>query len=431
MSLNLLSRESEPHRSEMLSPLRNANFVLLWIGQSVSSIGNGMYTITLAWVVYSLTHSASNMSIVLIANIIPQLALILFGGVLADRVQRRLVILCTNSAAAIITAGLAYAVDRHILGMPGILTASFALGVTSAFFSPAFSSIFKDILTPEQRISGNSLRGMSSNAVRLVSPAIGGFVYGLGGATLGFGLDSLSFLVAASAVALANVPRRKMQMQGTILGDMRDGVSYIARTNWLRSIVLVSLLINVFCVAPVELLLALVVRDGHHSSAFLGMLLSSQAAFAAVTAWMIGKLGKRIRGGFGFFLLTGVMAVGVFVTGVAASIWVLLFVGTALIGIGFGCNVLEDILMQSCVPDEILGRVYSIGVLTSYALLPVGYIFAGAGTKYLGGSGVLVLGGVCGVVSCVALYAWSHGSLEIASRSKTSAEPGLNKAGRA
>ena len=141
--------------------------------------------------------------------------------------------------------------------MPGILTASFALGVTSAFFSPAFSSIFKDILTPEQRISGNSLRGMSSNAVRLVSPAIGGFVYGLGGATLGFGLDSLSFLVAASAVALANVPRRKMQMQGTILGDMRDGVSYIARTNWLRSIVLVSLLINVFCVAPVELLLAL------------------------------------------------------------------------------------------------------------------------------------------------------------------------------
>ena len=93
MSLNLLSRESEPHRSEMLSPLRNANFVLLWIGQSVSSIGNGMYTITLAWVVYSLTHSASNMSIVLIANIIPQLALILFGGVLADRVQRRLVIL--------------------------------------------------------------------------------------------------------------------------------------------------------------------------------------------------------------------------------------------------------------------------------------------------------------------------------------------------
>src|ERR1700678_3789206 len=113
--------------SRFRGPLRNRNFVFLWLGQTVSSIGNGMYTITLAWSVYSSTGSSSDMGLVLAANVVPNLAFTLFGGVLADRLQRKTIIVWTNLASTAVTAGLAVAALTHRLEIGGILLASFAL----------------------------------------------------------------------------------------------------------------------------------------------------------------------------------------------------------------------------------------------------------------------------------------------------------------
>jgi MFS family permease len=397
--------------ASLVRPLRNRNFVLLWFGQSVSSVGNGMYAITLAWAVYSLTHSASKMGIVLAANVVPQLCLALFGGVLADRVERRLVILATNIAAAAITGFLALAASHHSLGAAWIVAASFGLGVATAFFVPAFSAIFKDVLSSEERTAANSLRGVTSNVVRLISPALGGLVYAAGGATLGFGLDAVSFLVAVIAVAVSNIPHRKMHVPGTIFSEIGDGVKYIVRTAWLRNLILTALVTNTLCIAPIEVLLALVVRDAHHSSSFLGSLLSGQAAFAAVGSAIIGRFSDRIRALTGFFALSGVLAAGVAITGAAASVSLLLFVGVSLIGVGFSCNVLEDTVMQAQVPDELIGRVYGVGMLAAFSLLPLGYAYAGTGARVFGPDAVLISGGVCGVLLCSVFVLTMKGSV--------------------
>jgi Transmembrane secretion effector len=394
-------------------PLRNPNFVFLWLGQSVSSMGNGMYTITLAWSVYSATGSSADMGLVLAANVVPDLAFTLFGGILADRIQRKTIIVWTNLASTVITAGLTVAAVTHRLDIVGILLASFALGLTMAFFAPAFSSIFKDVLAEDERVAGNSLRGVSTNVIRLVSPAIGGAVFAFGGAGLGFGLDALSFLIAAMAVLIARIPSSTVAMPGTVLNDVREGMAFIRRSEWLRKVIILSLVINAFCIPPAEVLLTLIVREAHHGASSLGTLLSVQAAFAAVASWVVGRVALRIRASVWFFFLYGTLAAGVAITGAGSKFWILAFVGVSLIGIGFACNVLEDIIMQSVVPHSLLGRVYSISILSSYALLPLGYAFAGIGASFVGASTVLIVGGCLSVFICIFLAVNSKSEVEV------------------
>lgn len=382
-------------------PLRNPNFVLLWLGQSVSGIGNGMYTITLAWSVYSATGSSSDMGLVLAANTVPSLGFTLFGGILADRIQRKTIIFWTNLAAAIVTGGLTVAATVHRLNIDGILLASFALGLTSAFFSPAFSAIFKDVLAEGDRVAGNSLRGVSTNLIRLVSPAIGGAVFAIGGARLGFGLDALSFLAAVVAILIVRIPGRTVRIPGTVLNDIREGMSFMKKSELLRKIIILSVVINAFCIPPAEVLLALIVREAHHGAASLGALLSIQAAFAAAASWAIGRIAQRIRASVCFYILYATLAAGVAVTGLGSKFWILAFAGVSLIGIGFACNVLEDIIMQNIVPHTLLGRIYSISRLTSYALLPLGYAYAGIAASLVGASVVLISGGCLSILICI------------------------------
>ena len=396
--------ETAPASSSLFGPLRNRSYSLLFTGQAVSGLGNGMYTIILAWTVYSVTGSSADMGGVLIVNIIPQIVLAIYGGALADRRSRRGIILASNVGAGVVTSALSFAVGSHRIGVTALIIGSFLLGVASAFFAPAFGSIFKDILDPSELRAGNALRGMTMQVIWLVSPALGGVVYSYAGARLGFGLDAGTFYFAALTAGFARIPQRAVQPSQRLISQIREGFSYIFSTPWLVGVIVIALIANTTCIAPMEVLLALVVRQSHEGSWFLGLALSVQASAAAAGSAIAGRSRWRIRPGIAFYSLAIVMALGVAVVGLRLGP-VTILLGVMLIGAGFTFGVIEDTVLQKYVANEYLGRVYSVGTLAAYSLLPVGYALAGIGAGKLGAGPVLVIGGVLGTVAGVLGYA--------------------------
>jgi MFS family permease len=362
-----------------------------------------MYNVILAWTVYSRTGSAADMGYVMVAYIAPQLIFAVYGGVLADRMSRQQLILLSNLGAGLITLGLCIAIWLNAINAYYLVLGSFLLGLVSAFFTPAYGSIFKDILDPDELRSANALSGTVSGVLRLVSPALGGALYAIGGATIGFGLDSATFFFAALAAALMVMPARAAGAPAKVLAEARLGLSYLVSTRWLRRIVIVSLLANTFCIAPMEVLLALLVRQSHEGSWFLGLALSVQAGVAAAAALGVGRWPGRIRPGKAFYLLSVTLAAGVAVLGLNLGPATIVG-GVILIGLGFTFSVIEDTVLQKYVPSEYLGRVYSLGMVAAYSLLPIGYVLAGVLSTRLGPGPVLLTGGLVGILASLLAY---------------------------
>lgn len=404
-------RPSTGKRSEKSSAffgaLRNRSFRLLYIGQSASSLGNRMYDITLAWTVYRMTGSAADMGIVLIANAVPQVLFSIGGGVLADRASRRRVILGCNIAAGAATGAVCVAAALNQIGISMLMLCACALGAITAFFSPAYGSVFADVLGHSQLQAANGLRGATSSAIRLCGPAIGGLIFTAGGPALGFGLDSASFFFAAATACLAHVPESGVRFGKTLLSDVREGGRYILSASWLINLIVLTLVVNTLCVAPMEVLLALLVRQSHQGSWFLGTALSIEATATLLGSVAIGKWGDRIQPQTLFYTLAGILACGVAILAINLDA-VAILIGVILVGIGFTFSVVEDTVLQRFVSSAYLGRVISVGTLASYSLLPLGYAFGGLAEKRFGTLTVLLAGGSAGLAACIGCWVISR-----------------------
>jgi len=387
----------------LFSPLTVRNYRYLYVGQAVSGLGNGMFVVALAWTVYGLTGSAADMGAVLIADIVPQLALVTYAGVLADRISRRLVILFSNVGAGLVTLILSLALAAHKLDAAGLIVCSFLLGGATAFFGPAFNAIFKNVLKPTELRAGNSLRSITNSINRLVGPTLGGVIYAFGGGILAFGIDAVTFFFAALTVAFVIVPESPVGRSGGAISDARDGFKYVFSTPWLLSITLIALVANTVCIAPMEVLLGMVVRESHAGSLFLGAVLSTQASFAVIGATLVGKFGSRIQPTVAFYVLVVIMACGVLAIGLHMGDWTVLL-GASLIGVGFTFGSVEDTVLQRYVPDEYLGRVYGVGVMAAFSLFPIGYAIAGFWATSVGPFHVLMASGAIGIFASIICY---------------------------
>lgn len=395
--------EPEPVKSGYLALLRERNFVLFWGGQSVSMIGNGVYQVGLAWSVYQLTGSTADMGIVLAANAVPQVALVLFGGTLADRFSRRRVVLIADTAAAVVTWALCVAAGRHDLSLPLLTTAAVALGVVSAFYRPAYSAMNRDLIPKQHFQAANALLSTSANVSYVAGPALGGVAYGLGGPGLAFGLDAVSFSVAVVAMIATRVPAArtaKGEPGNSMWRDLVLGLKYTASTGWLLLILLVSMIANFACLAPFFVLLPEIVRAHHYGVGTLGFLNSADVLISIVAALIIGKI-KIVRVSYAFLSLASLIGVGTIVIGLMADRQAALYVGAAILGIGMASEVLENTIVQLRVPEHLLSRVYSVSIVVSFALLPLGLAAAGFLARWAGSSAVLAGGGALLVLFCL------------------------------
>ncbi len=393
--------------------LHNRLFASLWLGQAVSRLGDNLYRIALAWWVLEKTGSAAAMGTVLIFTTVPLLIFTLIGGVLVDRFPRPLVMLVSDVARGILVGAVAVLAMIGRLELWEVFVASLAFGFVDAFFLPAYTAIVPEVTAKDDLPSANSLSAISAEITGIAGPALGALIVGTGGTSLAFGLDAISFGIAA--VSLIPLLRRrspekierKAQGLGTIWRDLGDGVRTVLASPWLWVTISIAALANMTAAGVMGTSLPLLVKESWGMDVkSLGAIYSAISIGSVGVALVMGSR-KRIRRrgllAYSFWAIAGLMILSL---GTHHNL-ILALPAAAILGGGIACfGLIWTNSLQEMVPGELLGRVSSVDILGSYTLLPVGYALAGWASDRFGAPSVFLVAGA--MTSILAILGLMH-----------------------
>ncbi len=355
---------------------RNPRLVLL--GQSISSLGDGIATVAFTLLVIDTTHSVTRLGWFAAARLIPLVIFLLVGGAVVDRFSRRTLMLLSDLGRVVLTALVTGALIAHVLTFNEILAVGFLFGAFDAVFMPAFSALVPEITPPELLNAMNAARPIALNLMGFaIGPAIGGIIVSVS-TTWAIGADCVTFLF--STVMLAQVRGLTAPLRATttsVRHDIREGLRYCRETPWLWWTLLGVILTNGLVGSPLPVLLSFYLRHTLHSSSdAVGnayALFGCAGALGALLASGLRTPRRRVRWMWGIwgvatlsattFLFAHNFASAMIFPMVAAPLW---FVG----------DIIWNGLLQTEVPRSLLGRVSSIDALISFGLNPVGILVA-------------------------------------------------------
>jgi MFS family permease len=385
------------HLGERLGPLEEKPFRLLWLGQTASATGDALIPVALAFAVLTdLDGSAAQLGLVLASFTVMRVAFILVGGVWADRLPRRRVMLACDlvrGAVDALTAVLLLTGAAEVWML--ILTAGL-FGAASAFFVPASSGLIPDTISPGRLQQANALIGVSRNGTEIFGPALSGLVIATAGTGWVFAIDSASFAFSAAfLLALHLRTESRPAQRQTFLRDLARGWYEVRSRLWLWTSFIAFALSNL-AIAVFVVLGPLVMRDELGGARDWGLALTISAIGAALGSAAALKLRPRRPLIPGFLALgcLGLMNVSLVppfpavVVGVAAGLG---FGGVALF------NALWETVLQQNVPREALSRVSSYDWLVSLVIMPVGFALAGPAANAIGLDATLLIAAAIGV----------------------------------
>ncbi|MEU0116305.1 MFS transporter [Streptomyces bobili] len=394
------------------APARQRPFQLLWLGQSLSLLGDGFSVVAFSWITLELTGSTLALGYVLAFQAVPRALLTLVGGSLGDSWSTRTLMVASSWTRAGLMAGVGLAGLNGQLTVWMLCAAAAAFGAVDAFFQPARVSILPSVVDEDLLTPANALLGTGARTAAVVGPAVGGVVIAVTRAPVAFLVDAVCFALCGWCVASIRTRPRAARAQAgaakehTSLGArIREGVTYTFRDPRLRTIVALDTAVN-FCYAgPFTVGFATladqVLRGG---PATLGVLNGSLAGGAILGTLVGGALGGRPRVGLLVAALAGWLGAGMAVLGLvhstAAVVATVLAMGFA---IGFQ-GVFGLSWIQRNIPQDVLSRVVSVDMVLGYAAAPLSLIACGALARIdtftlfavvaavLAGTGLAVLG---------------------------------------
>ncbi|HVA53097.1 MAG TPA: MFS transporter [Acidimicrobiales bacterium] len=366
--------------------LRVRDFALLWSGQTVSSLGDGIFTIALAIVTLDVDHHPSGIAFVFAARAIPSVLLALVGGVVVDRVPRRLVMLTSDTVRGVAVGVTALLIARSELRLWELIVMAAIFGAADSFFGPAATTIVAELLTSEQLVAGNALSQMSFQLTQgLLGPAIGGLVVAAIGTAWSFGFDAVSFAVSAVCLTLMRSRSRPATSRQTPIEDAREGLRYVRRHHWLFYSIVAAAFANFFGMAPLSVLLPLFVRETLHASALdLGLVFAAGGATGVLASLVVARRGAPRRQVSALWLAYAASGAAIAALAFAPNVFVAAFVTALEVGLMLYGDVLWFSMMQRLVPHEVLGRVSSLVYLFAASLGPLGILLGGVAATALG-----------------------------------------------
>ena len=389
-------------RVGILRPLSIRDFALLWTGSAVSLVGDGVYTLAIAWQVYLISNTPTALAMVGLAWSLPQVLLMLGSGALADRVDRRRLMIIGDviRLAAISIVGALSIADA--LTIPLLVGLVAVYGVGQAVFGPAFSSIVPSIVPPDLLVEANSLgQFVRPIAMTLVGPVVGGFLVGTVGAGWAFFADGGTFAFSALMIMLMRVRRAERQPEddASIWAEAKEGIRYVRQQTWIW-VAMVAAFISLLCVwGPWETLVPYVVKnDLKGSSIDLGLVFGAGGVGSVLAAVAMGQIGLPRKA---VTLLYVSWALGMLMTagfGVVDSIWqgmVVAFVSEGSITV---LVIVWVTLVQRLVPIDLLGRVFSLDWMISLGGVPLSFAIVGPIAAAIGARTTLIWAGVLGAV---------------------------------
>jgi MFS family permease len=381
---------SAPARLRVLEALGHQDFRLLWAGQTVSQIGDAAFVVALGWRAFTLTHEASSLGIVLLVESLGLITTLLIGGVLADRYSRKLLLIGSDGARALVIATLAVLDATGHLSFGLLIAFVFLHGLGSGLFQPAFGGILPSLVDERHLGSANALIGVSRQAAFVIGPAVAGGIYALAGSSVIFAVDATSFLVSAAFLSFAKPRSSERAASEGLRRELSTGLRYVLKVPWLWITIATFSVVLMVGYAAFQVLLPKLVEqawDGGVGS--YGLLFTLQGVGMLIGSVVVGQTAPtRGRGTTIYWLFTLNSA---FTALIGLSPWyeaaAALQVGRGFC-IGYAITLWETMLMQR-VPQQMLSRVISMDWFGSIGLLPLG-LGIWAGLSGLASPGTLI-----------------------------------------
>lgn len=398
-------------RVALLRPLRIRDFRLLWVGLTVSMMGDGIYLVALAWQVYRLSNAPQALSLVGVAWTLPMVAFLMVGGVITDRFDRRLVMIASDVIRGAAIAAMGIMSVAGVLELWHLYVLVVFVGVGEAFFGPSFGAIVPDLVPGDLLTEANSLdQFLRPATLQFAGPAVGGLlINGLGVGTA-FLLDGATFAVSAVCLALMSTRTNKgPREESSMIAEVKEGYSFVRSQPWLWATLLAAA-VSLLCFwGPQEVLLPFLVKNPLGGDASdLGFVLAAGGLGAIVAATVMSQRGLPRRFVLFMYWSWAVAIGGIALYGVATRIWHLM-VACLIQGVGEAAGMVTwTTMMHRLVPRSLLGRVSSLDWFVSIALVPLSYAITGPVAGIAGARPTLIGAGVLGCIATFAFLAVHH-----------------------
>jgi MFS family permease len=383
--------------------LRHRNFQLFFAGQAISLIGTWMQTVAQSWLVYRMTGSALLLGTVGFASQIPVFIFAPIGGIVADRFNRRRVVICTQITSMILAAILALLTLTGRIQVWQIMTIAAGLGVVNAFDIPARQAFLIDMVGREDLLNAIALNSSMFNGARILGPAIAGILVASIGEGWCFAINAISYIAVIVGLLLMRIEHpRSLAHEGSPLENIREGFAFVRNAGPVLAILLLLGVVS-FVGMPYAVLMPVFADKILHGGACglgilmgatgVGALLGAASLAARVGVKGLGKLIALAAGGFGVSLI---------LFSFSRIFWLSTIL---LVPVGFSMMVQmasSNTLIQAMVPDKLRGRVMSVYSMMFMGMAPLGALSAGAVAHRMGAPLTVGLGGMV----CIAAAIW-------------------------
>jgi Transmembrane secretion effector len=400
--------EELPGRIGILRPLRLRDFALLWTGMAISMVGDGVYVVAIAWQVYEISNRPSALALVGVAWSLPQVLLMLLSGALADRFDRRRLMIAGDliRCTAIATIGTLSITGR--LTVPLVVGLVVVYGVGQAIFQPSFSAIVPTIVPVNLLVEANSLaQFVRPFSMMLLGPLIGGLLIAAFGAGWAFVFDGGTFAFSALMIFLMRTRREPLDADSgeRLMSEVAEGLRYVIAHRWLI-LAMVGATVSLLATwGPWETLVPYVIKNELHGGpTALGLVFGAGGLGSVAAALFFGQRGTLPRRPVtALYLAWAIAMFGTAGFGLVTGVWQAMIVALATEACITILIVIWFTLVQRLVPHDLLGRVTSLDWMISIGGVPLSFAIVGPVASAIGARTTLVLAGILGGVITLAV----------------------------
>jgi MFS family permease len=392
---------ASPFLQRTLAAFRYRDFRVLWLGAFTSTVGTWMQKVAQGWLVFELTKSSFYLGLDDFLGQLPILLLTLIGGVIADRHDRRRLLLGSQYVQMATAFALAALVYFDVVHVWHVLALSFVSGLGQAFGGPAYQSLIPSLVEKKDLPNAIALNSIQFNLARVFGPLLAGLAMMVGTAAC-FGLNGLSFLVVIFALMSLHVKHIPQAQPKSMLHEMKGGIKYARSQPAILALTVLASL-TAFLGLPLLTFLPVIVREVFKAEfSQLSIMMMYSGTGAVLGALIVAWLGRFKHMGLTVLIVQLVFGVLLTMFALSRTLWLshlLLFLAGGALIVVFS---MTSSLVQLIVPDHLRGRVVSIYMVAFRGGMPLGSLAAGYFATLLSAPTILAING--GLVSAVAIY---------------------------
>jgi MFS family permease len=377
-----------------LRALRHRNYQLFFSGQLISLIGTWMDQVAESWLVYRLTGSALLLGTVAFASQIPVFLLAPIGGAVADRHDRRTILVITQSCMMVLAFILAGLTLTHLITVWELMVLAALLGVVNAFDIPARQAFLVDMVSRADLVNAIALNSSMFNGARVVGPAVAGIVVAAIGEGWCFFANAVSFIAVITGLLLMKVERPRQAIEGSPIENIIEGFKFVITNKPVHALMILLGLVS-FTAMPYAVLMPIFAEQILHGGATALGLLMGCSGVGALCGAITLAMKKNIQG-LGRWVAMACSGFGIALILFSFSRYLWLS-AVLLVPVGFSVMVQmasSNTLIQSMVPDQLRGRVMAVYSMMFMGMAPFGALLAGSVAHKIGAPWTVAMGGI-------------------------------------